>query len=228
MTTGQSVGSIIGVLAVLLLAWWTVGIGSLKGTRSPWQFVVVLTVGIALGLTVILIPREQYLLLFRRHFGWIPVALGTLSYWYWLWYTGGGSVDVGFFETAAQVLPVLLLAAVVEVRQASILKTHQLALPIIAVFLGEVAALNEAGFQTGATAEGRVPADFAVVASSLVTAVAALIMAVLADLKQDSPDAGPARSGKAPQYQAATRTPSGQSVRTAGSASAEVNKAQPS
>lgn len=197
LITGQSVGSIIGMVAVLLMAWWTVGLGSYGKTPNPWQFVVALAVGIAFGLVIVLVPRKQYAQLFKRHFGWVPVTLGTLSYWYWLWYAGKSTIDVGFFQTAAQVLPVILLAAVVDVRQSSILKSNQLALPIIAVFLGEIAALNEAAFQVSSSKFGRVPADFAVVAASLVTSIAALVMAVLADLKQDAPLAGLAPSGDA-------------------------------
>jgi hypothetical protein len=188
--TVQSVGSSIGILAVLLLAWWTVGLhtyrGAYGGLAQAWQFALVLAVGMIIGLPIILLPRKRYLQLFKKHFGWIPVTLGALTYPYWLWYAGN-TVDVGFFQTAAQVLPVILLAAIIDVRQSSILRSDQLALPIIAVFLGEIAALNETAFQHYAATAGRVGADFAVVASSLVVSIVALIMAVLANLKQDEP-----------------------------------------
>jgi hypothetical protein len=181
---GKLIGSIIGALAVLLLAWLTVGIGNFNNENNVVA-VVVLVVGVAVGATIALTPRERYLQLFIKHFGWIPTCLGTLSYWYWHWYANNvGPVGGNFFDTAAQVLPVILLAAVVDVRRSTTLNSSQLALPIIAVFLGEIAALNESAFNAASVQDGTVNNDFAVVASSLVTAVIALIMAVLADLKE--------------------------------------------
>jgi hypothetical protein len=197
--TIQSVGSGTGVLAVLLLAWWTMGIhtyrGPYGGLAQTWQFVLVFAVGMIIALPIILLRRERYVQLFKNHFGWIPVTFGALTYPYWLWYAGS-IVDVGFFQTAAQVLPVILLATVIDVRQSSTLRSDQLALPIIAVFLGEIAALNETAFQHSAYSIGRVGADFAVVASSLVVSIVALIMAVLANLKQDEPEDDLIRSRK--------------------------------
>ena len=196
--TVQLIGSSIGVLAVLLLAWWTVGARSYKGyggLAQAWQYLAVLAAGVIIALPVILLSRKRYLKLFKKHFGWIPVTLGALTYPYWLWYAGN-RVDVGFFQTAAQVLPVILLAAIIDVRQSSILRSDQLALPIIAVFLGEIAALNEAAFQNSAYAVGRVGADFAVVASSFVVSIVALIMAVLANFKEDEPKDLQVRSGE--------------------------------
>jgi len=198
LITVQSVGSSIGVLAVLFFAWWTVGLRSYKGyggLAQAWQFLVVLAVGVIIALPVILLRPEQYLKLTKKHFGWIPVTLGALTYPYWLWYAGN-SVDVGFFQTAAQVLPVILLAAIVDVRQSSIVRSEQLALPVIAVFLGEIAALNEAAFQNNSYAVGRVGADFAVVASSFVVSIVALIMTVLANPKEDEPKDDQVRSSE--------------------------------
>jgi hypothetical protein len=79
------------------------------------------------------------------------------------------------------VLPVLLLAAVVDVRRSQTLESKGLVLPIIAVFLGEVAALNSLAFGNSG------PEDFAAVASSLVSTTFALLLAVMADFTE-SPD----------------------------------------
>jgi hypothetical protein len=75
-----------------------------------------------------------------------------------------------------RVLPVLLLATIVDVRRTNDLEGKQLVLPIAAVFLGELAALNVLAFGDAG------PADFAAVASSFVVAIVALVLAVMADL----------------------------------------------
>lgn len=183
----RSIGSLLGILALLFIAWWTIGPKSYPGDgglNNLWQFLLVLVVGMAISLPVIILPRERYVKLFSEHFGWIPVVLGAFSYPYWYWYSAD-QVDVGFFQTAAQVLPVLLLAGIIDIRRSSTLKTPQLALPLIAVSLGEIAALNESAFYESAAQVGRGRADFAVVASSLVVSIVALIMAVMANLEDD-------------------------------------------
>jgi hypothetical protein len=93
-----------------------------------------------------------------------------------------------FFEISAQVLPVVLLAAVIDVRRSRYLNSYQLALPIFVVFLGEMAALNILAF--GENENGRhlqaSATDFAIVAASLVSTVAALLFAVLADVEESA------------------------------------------
>jgi hypothetical protein len=178
----RSVGSVIGAVAVLLLAWLTVGVGSFAaGFRL--QASLVLLVGVIIGIIVITTPRERYVPIFINHFGWIPVSIGALSYWYWHWYASGQPISESFFDTAAQILPVFLLAAILDVRRSTTLKSSQLALPIIGVFLGEIAALSESAF-AGIEDQSNKVDDFAIVASSLVIAIAALVMAVLADLEE--------------------------------------------
>lgn len=182
-----SVGSVIGAVAVLLLAWLTVGVGSF-GESFRLQASLVLLAGVIIGIIIIITPRKRYVHVFIKHFGWIPVCVGALSYWYWHWYATGQPINESFFDTAAQILPVLLLAAILDVRRSSTLKSNQLALPIIGVFLGEIAALNESAF-TGILNQSSRVDDFAVVASSLVIAIAALVLAVLADLEEPERDA---------------------------------------
>lgn len=181
-----SIGSFIGTVAVLWLGWGALGIGQFKKAGDLWQGWIVLLAGILVGFVVIFTPRERYRVMFAEHFGWAPVTIGALSYWYWKWYTGSTPASSDFFNTAAQVLPVLLLAAVVDVRRSTILKSSQLALPVLAVFLGEMSALSESGFYSTNVKYAGVTTDFAVVSASLVTAVVALLMALLADLSEES------------------------------------------
>lgn len=138
------VGSVIGAVAVLLLAWLTVGVGSF-GEGFRLQASLALLVGVIIGIILIATPRERYVQVFINHFGWIPVSIGALSYWYWHWYATGQLISESFFDTAAQILPVFLLAAILDVRRSTTLRSNQLALPIIAVFLGENSCIERVG-----------------------------------------------------------------------------------
>jgi len=175
----------IGVVAILTLAVLTVG--TPRGiTYAP--FYIFLAMSIVAGALIWTVPRETFQHIFPNIFGWLPVVVGVASWPYWYWYCTFAPPrvpNVGFFETAAQVLPVLLLATVIDVRRTQELKSGQLVLPIIAVFLGELDALDAIAFSSA----DATPSAFAVVAASLVTSIAALILAVLADiLRSDTQD----------------------------------------
>jgi hypothetical protein len=119
--------------------------------------------------------------------------LGALSYPFWYWYASAYSGNVGdeFFHAAADILPVLLLATILDVRRTNELEGKQLVPPVAAVFFGELAALNALAFSDG----GDMVTNFAAVSSSLVTATFALIIAVMADLSpsDDRPEDGESR-----------------------------------
>jgi hypothetical protein len=173
----------IGLLAIFALTVATVGIPEPGTAKKLWPIYVFAIVGVIIGCLLWSIPRDRYSSIFASTFGWLPVVLGALSYGFWYWYASqlGGAPGSDFFHAAADVLPVLLLAAVVDVRRAKELQSKQLVLPIIAVFLGEISALNALAFGDAGSS------DFAAVASSLVSSIVALVLAVMADL---APSAG--------------------------------------
>lgn len=177
---------LIGIISTLVLAGLTVGLTSTISTAHLWPIALFLILGILAGLILIGIPREKYPDIYVKTFGWLPVSLGLLSYPFWYWYSDQPHTVPAsqFFEISAQVLPVLLLAAVIDVRRAENLKSHQLLLPIIAVFLGELAALNVLAFGEPGGEFEAAPADFAAVAASMVSTIIALVLAVLADLEK--------------------------------------------
>jgi hypothetical protein len=78
----------------------------------------------------------------------------------------------------AQVLPVLLLAAVVDVRRARALKSSQLLLPIFVFLLGEVNSLNIIAFSRNHGTTW----DYASVMACFIATTSALVLAVLADI----------------------------------------------
>jgi len=192
LRVGSYIGPVLGAISVLAIAWFALVFHSavtLAGSAAR-------IVGLAIALIFIGMRRERFAKIFIRHFGWLPVSLGAISIPYWLWYASSyAPPSEDFFTTAALILPVILLAAVVDVRRSESLKSYQLAMPILAVFLGELAALNEIAFSSSLTAKGFTPqtsGDFASVAASFVAVIAALILAVLADFPESSTSTEPA------------------------------------
>jgi hypothetical protein len=175
--SGKGIFPPIGVLSILALTAATVGSPLWHTSIQSLPYDVFLGIAIIFGILLWKIPRKDYSAIFASIFGWLPVFLGAASYAFWYWYGAGYEIGGDFFHAAADVLPVLLLATVIDVRRTNDLEGKQLVLPIAAVFLGEVAALNSLAFpdDTG-------PSGFAVVSSSLVTAVVALVLAVMADI----------------------------------------------
>lgn len=180
----------LGFAAIGLMTVQVVGFGN-----SALPLVVAVALALFVSALFWFIPRRTFVSLFVNTFGWLPVTLGSVSYFFWVSYAPSESPDAIFFHASADVLPVLLLAAVVDVRRSETLESRGLVLPIIAVFLGEVAALNALAFGY-TTAE-----DFAAVAASLVSTTFALVLAVMADLPESSRDKNSEESSsdKAPE-----------------------------
>jgi hypothetical protein len=176
--------ALLGVVSVLILTALTARVGRIPGNGPFEIFVGICLVG---GILLWIIPRERYGSIFANTFGWLPVLLGAASWPYWHWWATFYppiTPNTAFFETAAQVLPVLLLAAVIDVRRSVTLKSSQLILPIIVVFLGEVNALDATAFEVG----NATSSDFASVAASLTSTFIALTLAVLADIASPNED----------------------------------------
>lgn len=170
-----------GVVSVLILTFLTTDNSVLPGEiKYNWPLAVFAIIAFIALILVWITPRENLQAIFANTFGWLPAVVAAISWPYWSWWgTWNPPVlaNADFYAAAAAVLPVLLLAAVVDVRRSATLKTHQLLLPIIVVFLGEIDALGVLAFpQTNATDE------FASVAASLTGTIIALLLAVLADI----------------------------------------------
>jgi hypothetical protein len=186
----------IGVLSILVLTVLSAGIPNWGSNIHDSPYYIILGSVFAFGYLLWRIPRARYSAIFASIFGWLPVTLGALTYPYWYWYANWVNTppEADFFHAAAEVLPVLLLATVVDVRRTKDLESKQLVLPIAAVFLGEVAALNALAFGNAG------PADFAAVASSFVTSIVALVLAVMADIAPSADNAD--ETAKSPAYSA--------------------------
>jgi hypothetical protein len=156
--------------------------------------------------------------------GWFPVVVGLATYPYWYWYgrDANFSTSKTFFDVSAQVLPVLILAAIVSVGATKRLASSQIVFPLIAVVIGEVGALS--------VSAGTDPADrtnFAIVAASFIVAVTAVILIALADAaplidpgiqskaSRVSPNRAPATETPTPAIgDVVTATPDGEAKRS--------------
>jgi hypothetical protein len=199
----KGVFPLIGILSVLVLAVLTVGLPN--GASIYWPLYLFFGTGLLSVGLLWKFSRKQYSNVFADIFGWLPVFLGALSYGYWYWYASLArrSPDSTFFHAAADVLPIILLATVVDVRRTRDLESRQLVLPIAVVFLGELAALNALAFGNAG------PADFAAVASSFVSSIVALVLAVLADIAPTSDEReGPSMPSLQTSVKVDTKEPS--------------------
>jgi hypothetical protein len=173
----------VGFIAVVFLGGAAIG--------SPLNVISIAAIAAIAGLILLLltVSRNRYSAAFGSIFGWVPVTVGAATWPFWHWYADNfseGDIGGDFFHAAADILPVLLLATVIDVRRSRELEGKQLLPPIAVVFFGELAALNALAFDT----ERFGMADsFAVVCSSLITATFALLIAVMANLS--SPDEKP-------------------------------------
>ena len=168
----------IGIISILALLLGTIGPPTGGSLKHLWPIAAFTVGGIIFVWFLYRTSREKQNAIFENTFGWLPVFLGALSYGYWYWYGNQQKYlpEKEFFLASAEVLPLLLLAAVVDVRRTERLQSKQLVLPVVAVFLGELAALSALAF--GPTRSY----SFAAVASSFVSSIVALVLAVMANI----------------------------------------------
>jgi hypothetical protein len=141
-------------------------------------FALAITV-IAAALVAYSVPVGVWTRIFPSVFSWLPMVCGLISFVGLQWYYNSQSlvpIQASYFEISAQVMPVLLLTAVIETRSSKNLRTHQLAFPVIMVALGENTALRQLAFPIHGAK------TYSIVGSSMVVAFVALLLAVLADL----------------------------------------------
>jgi hypothetical protein len=175
--SGRGLFPPIGIASTLVLATGAIGSPLWDAGVKSLPYDVFLAVALIFGCLLWKIPRERYSVILPSVFGWLPALLGAATYGFWYWYASGYDIGGEFFHAAADVLPVLLLATIIDVRRTNDLEGKQLVLPIAVVFIGELIALNSLAFPDDVG-----PSSFAVVSSSLVTAVVALVLAVMADI----------------------------------------------
>jgi hypothetical protein len=172
--TVQRILMVAGYVAVGLIVFRSLARGFFF-----WQAIIAILIGAAVIALIIILPRRHWQSIFRNHFGWAPPLLGAASIPYWGWYASrsGGSSE-SFFEISAQVIPVFMLATIIDVRQTEGLNSHQLILPLLVMLTGELEALDSVAF-------GGSVNSFQLICGALVTSVSALIMGILANYEDE-------------------------------------------
>lgn len=164
--------------AYILSALWEVARGrdfQLEERVNGVAFALVPAAGTYIALTA----KDERARHFAQAMKWLPPTSGLVALPFFWFYTSNLQAGIGseFFSTAAQVIPVFLLALTLDVRRSKILESSDLSWTTLACLLGEGAALGASAFETFRGRE-----HFTVVAASLVALFVALIMAIGADL----------------------------------------------
>jgi hypothetical protein len=135
-----------------------------------------------------LIPSRLWLTWLLPRFGAVSVAVTLATCPFLGWYGQHFSpASSEFFTTVAQVLPVLFLAAVVDLRNNRKFAHSQILLYISVIFLGELTCLSEIAFEAR---DLYFSLDFGIVSASILGAFAGLAIALLGRNADDSA-AGP-------------------------------------
>jgi uncharacterized protein len=155
----------------------------LRGEEHPFLY---LPMGIATGLVVWAFhflyetDRQDQAELFRGSFSYLPTVVGIISAPLWIWVSFAILPDVEgpLFEVTAQIIPVLLLALIIDVRQSRRLETSDLSITILMLLLGEAVAL----YYAAGAKDPRIA--FSVVSYTLVVGFSAIVFAVVADYEE--------------------------------------------
>ena len=109
-----------------------------------------------------------------------PVVMGSLGGLYFFWYATTTAVEIpgAIFEVTAQIIPVLILATIVDARRAHRIATEDVVGALAFLILGEIMALFGIMTQTAPI--------FGLVCGALTAGFAALILSVLAEGAPDS------------------------------------------
>ena len=121
--------------------------------------------------------RNEVIESLRGSFFWFPptVGLASFPFWYWFAISAKEEIQGPFFEVSAQVIPVLLLAIMIDVRPSDKLQTSDLTITIVGLIVGESVALR------GAASGGGDAFQYATICTMLTLGFFALIVAVIVE-----------------------------------------------
>jgi uncharacterized membrane protein YdcZ (DUF606 family) len=127
--------------------------------------------------------RHDFLRALARSFSWFPGLVGLCSVPFWYWYADRlTGIQGAFFEVSAQVIPVLLLAIMIDVRQSKRLRSSDLVGTTLGLLYCEIVAL------VGAAEGGGDAFPYSVVSGALTLGFCAVIMAVIAEFPHSTID----------------------------------------
>lgn len=152
-----------------------------KGHHYSWARIVIAVVVVTPIVTTLAFATSKRWKRWSQHtFPWLPIVLGAASYEFWYWYPSNvqkNLLSIDFFSVSAEVLPLLMLAAVIDLHGNQRLNAYKIALPILAVVVGEIAALSVCA---GTDPPNRT--NFALVCTAFVVAVTTLLLLLLSDI----------------------------------------------
>jgi len=139
-----------------------------------------------------------------RHFGLVSaIAFAmTLPYWWWFSWTLDAPLHSEFYSTVAQILPIILLAVLIDLRRAHSSTLVDVAIYLAIIALGEFWCLFSLAYNVSNSTM-----VFSFVGASLLAAFSGLAVTVLESSYRDRVDTSPTTSsgeGNAPRPPAQT------------------------
>ncbi len=124
---------------------------------------------------IIFTPATRLAELSRRYYASAPFCFGVVGAFYFWWYASAAPLEVSgaVFEVTAQIIPVLILTAIVDVRRANRIATEEVLFTLGILIQGEVMAIL--GIMTQSAIR------FGLVCGALTTGFTALTLSVLAE-----------------------------------------------
>jgi hypothetical protein len=154
------------------------GVGGVQPIN--WGVIVASCLLVTSGAFFVLSTPEELETELYPNFGWISGAAFGVSWPYWWFYAKVSrdeyfeSLSSDFFTTAAQVLPVLALATVVDLRGASHVRRSQPAIYVLVIALGELSSIYATAFE-----HGRSATTFGLTCGALLGGFVGLLLAIL-------------------------------------------------
>jgi hypothetical protein len=167
-------------IALQGVAWFILFLATALFFGLPLLLALGATTPLAIGGALVNAPQELISQLARRTYAYAPTLVSVVAgAWFYLFAEAADlELAPSFFEVAAQIYPVLVLAAIVDVRRAGKIGTHDLYLTLTVLMGGEFFALM--GVMRASLT------NFALTSGALTAGFTALILSVLSE--------GPART----------------------------------
>jgi hypothetical protein len=174
------------VLIVLPFLANVVGFYSFTRTTTHISAIIIAAASAATSAAAVVIldlDPEGWRAQLYPNIGIISLIGGLLTFPYWYWYASTAPPVAGeFYSTVAQVIPVLLLTAVVDLRTGDRPDGDQQPMLVGIVAVGEFFALYAIAYEL------RFAAIFAIVSSSIIASLIGLLIAVFSPPRRGDRD----------------------------------------
>lgn len=135
---------VFATITVVLGSVFVVDVDGFQWSSAP--LVIAFALVFTILCLIIVIPSSRWREVLYGNLGSLSACVFGVGIPYFAWVGAGRPVSGNFFATVAQVLPVLLLATLLDARRRVSLEDHQLALYVFVVAMGELASLTALAF----------------------------------------------------------------------------------